>query len=342
MIDGSERSPNHVRASQPVVDHLQTTVVIPNWNGRDHLEECLESLRRQSLPAAKIIVVDNASSDGSVSLIHSLFPEVEVIQMPCNGGFSYAVNEGIRRAGTPYVALLNNDTRVDERWLEELVVAADKNQADFAASLMLIYDRPDIVNSAGDYYVLRVPGAFNRGVNQTADDYQSREWVLGACAGAALYRRSAFDDVGLFDEDFFLIYEDIDWDLRALIAGKHCLYVPQARVWHKWGASIRAQSLSEMRRLAARNIGIATGKNVPLPLLVVPLVFHPWLVLRQTVLAYPANPRLALKALGRLVAFDRQFCRGFVMGLRKRHAVWARRKAPRGLIYRWLVLGRAD
>jgi GT2 family glycosyltransferase len=250
----------------------ETVIVIPNWNGAHHLPECLDSLARQTLQATEVLVVDNGSSDDSVDLVRDRYPWVRVIQHPDNRGFSAAVNSGIRATGGEFVALLNNDTRAEPDWLERLVGAMQRwPEASFAASKMLRYDPPHAIDSAGDRFNLLAGAGANLGAGQSRDTHSEFGWTFGACAGAAIYRRALFDDIGLFDEDFFLVFEDVDLDLRAQVAGHRCLYVPNAIVYHKRGASTDNASL-EIRSRTWRNAIWVAGKNLP------PVLLTGWLI----------------------------------------------------------------
>ena len=213
---------------------MYTSVVIPNYNGQHLLPTCLESLRAQRHPGFEVIVVDNASTDGSASLLEARYPEVRVIRLERNHYFSGAVNAGIRACSSEAVALLNNDTEAEPDWLSELCRAlASHPEAGMAASKMLLFDRRDVINSAGDYYRLDgIPG--NRGVWEVdCGQYDREEEVFGPCAGAALYRRRMLDDIGLFDEDLVAYCEDVDLSWRAQLAGWKSIYVPTARVYHR-------------------------------------------------------------------------------------------------------------
>ena len=217
---------------------MLVSVVIPNWNGEVFLPTCLESLRRQTYQDFEVIVVDNASTDGSLRLLRESYPEVRALALSRNGGFTGAVNEGIRQARGEIIALLNNDTEADPAWLAELVRAfAEHPEVTFCASKLLLFDRRDILHSAGDFYRIDgIPG--NRGVWQRDEGQFDQAFeVFGACGGAAAYRRSLFDDVGLFDEDLWMYCEDVDLNLRARSAGHHCRFVPTARIYHRLSAS---------------------------------------------------------------------------------------------------------
>lgn len=216
----------------------RVSLIIPNWNGEALLPTCLGALRRQTYRDFETVVVDNASTDGSQELLRRDYPEVRVISLSHNLFFAGAVNAGIRLTEGELVALLNNDTEAEPCWLEVLVAALDANpQAGMAASKLLLFDRRDIIQSAGDFYrPSGVPG--NRGVWQRDNSrYNSPGEVFGACAGAALYRRSMLEDIGLLDEDFRGYCEDVDLSFRAQLAGYRCIYAPAARVYHRLSAT---------------------------------------------------------------------------------------------------------
>jgi GT2 family glycosyltransferase len=141
------------------------SVVIPNWNGAVHLPACLKALRAQRYPQVEVIVADNGSTDGSLTLL-ATYPEVRVVALPENRGFAGACNAGMRAAGGEFIALLNNDTEVDPGWVEALVDVFGRHpDVGLVASKMLLFDRRDVFHTAGDYYRLDgVPG--NRGVWQ--------------------------------------------------------------------------------------------------------------------------------------------------------------------------------
>jgi GT2 family glycosyltransferase len=247
----------------------RVSVVIPNWNGAEHLPECLDSLRQQSFRDFEVVMVDNGSSDDSLALVEREYPWVRTIRNGANLGFSAAVNAGIRATEAEYVVLLNNDTRADAGWLEQLVRSLDGiPEASFAACRMLRYDPPHCIDSAGDRFSLWRGGGINIGAGDPADHHREPAWVFGACAGAAIYRRTMFEDIGLFDEDFFLVFEDIDIDLRAQVAGHRCLYIPDAVVYHKRGASTDGRSAVVATR-SLRNMIWTAGKNLPPALLLV-------------------------------------------------------------------------
>ncbi len=214
------------------------TVIVVNWNGKRFLSECLESLRRQTYRNFSTLVVDNGSEDDSVAFIEQHFPEVGIIPLSHNTGFAYANNIALKTLDTEYAAMLNNDAVADEKWLEALVNALDRcPEAGMAGSKMLFYDAKDMIDRVGDAYSTAGTGLL-RGRGMPSESYHQAEKIFGACAGAALYRTAMFRDIGLFDEDFFILYEDVDLSFRAQLKGYECLYVPDAIAYHKASATI--------------------------------------------------------------------------------------------------------
>ncbi len=214
------------------------SVIIPNWNGGHHLPTCLDALRRQTYPRVEVLVVDNASTDGSPALLARDYPEVRLVQLAENRGFAGACNAGIRASSGPIVALLNNDTEADPRWLAEIASAFARHpEVGIVASKMLLFDQRHVFHTAGDLYgVDGVP--INRGVwQEDVGQFDREEEVFSACGGTAAYRRAMLDEVGLLDEDFFFSCEDLDLAWRAQLAGYRCLYVPTAVVYHKLSAT---------------------------------------------------------------------------------------------------------
>lgn len=197
---------------------------------------CLEALRAQTLSDFEVIVVDNASHDDSLEVL-ARYPEVHVIRLERNYGFTGACNAGLRHGRGEFLVLLNNDTEAEPRWLEEVAAAfARYPQAGLIASRMLLFDKRTVFHTAGDvFYTNGIPG--NRGVWQ-ADKGQFTEGpVFSANGGSAAYRRSMLEQIGLLDDDFYYSCEDVDLAWRAQLAGWQCVYVPSAVVYHKLSAS---------------------------------------------------------------------------------------------------------
>ena len=318
----------------------RVSVVIPNWNGIPHLPECLATLGIQSFRDFEVVLVDNSSTDDSVAWVRQHHPETRVLELDENGGFSKAVNAGIRDCQAEYVALLNNDTAVEADWLDALVRALDAHPGyDFAASKMVLYHRPEVLNAAGDVYVLARFAGKNRGIGHPAVKFEKMERVWGACAGAALYRRALFNQVGLFDEVFFLSAEDTDFNLRCLIAGKRCLYVPGAVVRHKHRATVKTLDATTMGLMVAWNEAFVAARDLPAVVLPFLPAFWGYRVLRRTVLMRPSGwhrlPGL-LRSQPSLVLAE---LRGMIAGGRRRPEVWKYRAAGMMALLRWLLVG---
>ncbi len=244
----------------------EVTVVIPNYNGIKFLGECLRSLGEQEdcTPPYEIVVVDNGSSDGSLELMEREFPRVRIIALSKNTGFSHAVNVGIQASQAPYVILLNNDTKVKSRFIYELYHAIENRLHAFSVSAkMLLWDKPELLDGAGDRYCV-LGWAYARGKGKPAADYDRAAEVFSACGGAAVYRRKIFEEIGYFDEGHFAYMEDVDVGYRARIYGYRNYYEPKAEVIHYGSASSGSRYNKFKTRLAAANNILVIGKNMPL------------------------------------------------------------------------------
>lgn len=241
---------------------MKTTVVIPNYNGRNYLQDCLTSLLEGSeVPA--IIVVDNGSVDESAAMVKEKFPMVKLIALPENRGFSAAVNIGIREAGTEYVFLLNNDTVVLKDTIEELEAAMERHPKAFSvAAKMLQMKNPELIDSAGDFYCA-LGWAFARGKDRKNEAFSKETSVFSACAGAALYRKAVFEKIGDFDENHFAYLEDIDLGYRAQIHGYCNVYAPEAVVYHAGSGSTGSRYNKFKVDLSSKNSIYLVYKNMP-------------------------------------------------------------------------------
>lgn len=240
------------------------SVVIPNWNGKHFLKTCLDALAAQTYPAVEVIIADNASSDGSQALIREDYPDVKLVQLTTNTGFTGACNAGIRAATGDYVALLNNDTEVDPGWVAAVVDAFERHpEAGIIASKMLLFDQRDRIHTAGDYFTID-GRAGNRGVwQQDNNQFDQEAYVFSACGGSSAYRRTMLDQIGLLDDDFFFSLEDIDLAWRAQLTGWRCLYTPDAIVYHHLSATGGGVTASFHD---GRNLIFVLVKNYPIEL----------------------------------------------------------------------------
>lgn len=240
----------------------KTTVVIPNYNGIKYIDGCLRSLYKGSVHP-EIILVDNGSTDGSLSLVKEKYPLVKVIEFTENTGFSKAVNAGIRMARTEYVLLLNNDTVSGQEMMACLEKAMDDDPGIFSAGAKMIslHDRNKL-DGAGDFYCA-LGWAYARGKDKPVDSYDKEGRIFSACAGAAIYRRGLFDKIGYFDENHFAYLEDIDIGYRANIYGYPNKYAPEAEVFHA-GSAVSGSRHNEFKvKLSARNSIYLIYKNMP-------------------------------------------------------------------------------
>lgn len=240
---------------------IRTTIIIPNYNGLKFMEPCMAALERQTCRDFDILVVDNGSTDGSVEWLKER--EIPAVFLPENTGFSGAVNVGIRAARTPYVILLNNDTEAEPGYVEELVRAIEASPKIFSVSPRMVQlCHRDLMDDAGDMYSI-MGWAYQRGVGQEVERYNRPCHIFSACAGAAIYRREIFDEIGYFDEMHFAYLEDIDVGYRAKIAGYYNRYCPQAVVYHVGSGTSGSKYNSFKVKLAARNNVYLNYKNMP-------------------------------------------------------------------------------
>ena len=242
---------------------MTVTIIIPNYNGKHFLKACLKSLVLQTYQDFHTIVVDNGSTDGSEAYINTHFPMVSVLPLDKNHGFSRAVNEGIKRATSPYVILLNNDTVVDKRFVAEMVYAIEQSPLLFSVSSKMIQmNQPDTMDNGGNLYTLFGWSIhYGEGLNPTAL-YQPAP-IFAACAGAAIYRRSIFEEIGYFDESFFAYLEDMDIGFRAKIFGYNNSFCPTAIVHHIGSGTTGSKYNAFKVRLSARNNLWLIYKNMP-------------------------------------------------------------------------------
>ena len=215
------------------------SIIVANYNGGQLIESCIRSLLKSKTGhySYEIIVVDNASTDGSPDLIVKRFPAVRLIRLTRNLGYAAANNIGIRAAAGEYLVLLNSDTRVDPKWLTSLLGAAEHNpHAAFLQPKILFLDNHGMINSAGNdihcagFGVCR--GIGTRDVGQY-DHIRKIGYASGACV---MVSRKALADIGILDEIFYAYGEDKDWGWRAMMLGYQSIYVPTAKVYHKWSA----------------------------------------------------------------------------------------------------------
>ena len=239
----------------------KATIIIPNYNGLKFMEMCMSALEKQTCKDFEILVVDNGSTDGSVEWLKE--NEIPSIFLPENTGFSGAVNVGIKASKTPFVILLNNDTEAKEGYVEALIREIERSPKIFSVSpkMIQLYHK-ELMDDGGDMYSI-MGWAYQRGVGQEIERYNRACNVFSACAGAAIYRREVFEEIGYFDEMHFAYLEDIDVGYRAKIAGYYNRYCPSAEIYHV-GSGTSGSKYNEFKvRLAARNNVYLNYKNMP-------------------------------------------------------------------------------
>ena len=251
----------------------QLSVIIPNFNGRRFLKTCLDSIKIQNHFPYEVIIIDNASSDGSAQYIHKNYPEFTLIQNKENLGFAAAVNQGIKSSSSEYIFLLNNDVELEPDSISNLLKCIEKDKKIFAVSSKMIqYTDRSKMDDAGDEYTI-LGWTRKVGDGKSSDLYTAERETFSACAGAALYKKSILDELGYFDEKFFAYMEDVDISYRARIKGYKCVYCPDAVVYH-FGSGTSGSKYNEFKiRLAARNNVYVPYKNMPWPQLVLNSIF---------------------------------------------------------------------
>ncbi|MEA3291952.1 MAG: glycosyltransferase family 2 protein [Pseudomonadota bacterium] len=260
-------------------------VLIVNYNAGRELPRCLAALREQRLSPGKIVVVDNASNDGSPAMVAADYPEVELIRLPQNVGFAAGNNRGLEAcAGYRWIALLNPDAFAEPGWLSELLRTAEANPgaASFASRLVDAADS-EIIDGDGDtYHVSGLAWRRHHG-RRAAEVDDTDEAIFAPCAGAALYRLDALEQAGGFDEVFFCYFEDVDLGFRLRLLGYGCRYVPASVVRHVGSATTGLDSDFSVYH-GHRNLVWCYAKNMPGRLLWRYLPQH--LLMNFVILAY--------------------------------------------------------
>ena len=315
-------------------------VVVLNWNGLRWLDGCLSALRRQEGCAFEVVVVDNASTDGSVAFIRERFPECRVLALDSNSGFAGGNNAGAADATAPYLVFLNNDTEAEPGWLAALVRAADADpRVGLVTSHIVYLEHPGVVDSAGDGY-LRCGGGFKQRHGQAIDRQAADQEVFGACGAAFLIRRDLFERLGGFDEDYFMVYEDVDLSYRARLRGQRIVLAAGALVKHAGSASLGRIS-SNAVFYGQRNLEWTWIKNSPPSILLRSLPSHLAYNLAGAA-AYARSGLLGPWLRGKLAAIA-----GLPALWRKRAAVQREAVADAGTLWRlmdrnWVAIKRRE
>ncbi len=285
------------------------SIVIPTWKGSARLQRCLEALSRQTFRDFEVIVVWNEGDDRKeIRVPAGMALRVEISKT--NIGFAAAANWGARVAQGLYLALLNDDAFPEPGWLEALVEGVEiGEEVGACASLMVFDQQPNIVQSAG-IAMDRAAIAWDRWRGRPVAEAQIGGEVFGASAGAALYRRQMWEQLGGFDERFFAYLEDVDLAWRAQVAGWRCLYIPEAVVRHQGSATL-GESSPRKKILLGRNKVWLVAKNALLEDLSVILLYDLFAVIYAIAWRWDWYPLLGrLEGLRNLRPFLSRRCPG--------------------------------
>lgn len=252
---------------------MKVSIIVVNFNGSELLKVCLASLFALRFDRREIIVVDNGSSDDSVHVVRSHFPDAKIIELESNRGFTGGNLAGLQASSGEFVALANNDTRVEAGWLDHLLQPMLDDPRVGVCASQIIFTGTEKINSAGDGITTAGVG-LNHGLNGNRAEFRLLRPAFGACGAAVLYRRKMLDEIGFLDEDFFLYDEDTDLNFRAQLAGWKCVYVPNAVAYHHSNAT--ARRLSDLHvYYHTRNLEFVYIKNMPLALMI-RFAHHKW------------------------------------------------------------------
>jgi len=252
-------------------DHTQVAVIIVNWNSGDYLGRCVKALLAQSRPMAKIVVVDNASTDDSLDSIVDLSDAVSIVRQQTNTGFAAANNRGIKECREfSWIALVNPDAFVDSNWLENVLKGINENESAGAIACQMRQANDDsLLDGTGDiYHVSGLAWRRDHGARRdeksgvTAQNNKYARPVFAPCAAAAIYRRDVLDESGGFDEDYFCYFEDIDLGFRVRLLGYSCVYLPEAVVYHV-GSGVTGRDSDFSVYHGHRNLVWTYVKNMP-------------------------------------------------------------------------------
>lgn len=246
------------------MNHL-VSIIIVNWNGRHLLQRCLESVFSQTFQDFEVILVDNSSVDDSLEYVASVFPQVRLFPLNENTGFTGGNNEGLLHAEGLFIVLLNNDAYLERNWLECMVSAMVSDSRLGSCASKILIDDTDMLDSAGDLFTTAFTGT-KLGELQKESNFTERRPIAGPCAAAAIYRRTMIEQIGFFDDDFFLNHEDTDLNMRAWLAGWRCQFVPDAVAYHKVSSSIGNLSDTSVYYFSRNSLWV-WAKNIPFPLM---------------------------------------------------------------------------
>jgi GT2 family glycosyltransferase len=250
------------------------SVIIPSWNGKHFLGECIDSLKEQTFRDFETILVDNGSTDGSVEFAEKRYGDfIQIIRNKKNLGFTGGNNVGIQAARGRYIVLLNNDTWAAPTWLEELAKATSLEcPIGMWASKLYSYNRRNQIEAVGELIYLDGLCRSRGQYEQEQGQYDEIEEIFFPPGCGGMYRKVVFEEIGLFDEDFFAYADDAEIGIRARLAGWKCVYVPKAVLYHKSSGSTGQYSPLKAFYVERNRLWI-TIKYFPFPLLFLSIFF---------------------------------------------------------------------
>ncbi|MEE9904655.1 MAG: glycosyltransferase family 2 protein [Chlorobium sp.] len=322
----------------------QVDVIIPHYRAIDRLERCLQSLRRTSYPSMTIIVVDNGGGDPALRQLISRYPGARLLSLSENRGYSGGCNAGFRASTADFVVFMNDDTTHDFRWLRELVSAAAEEPGIAALQPKILSMQEhrkgrnvfDYAGGAGGMLDrLGYPWCYGRsffGVEEDRGQYDTPRNIFWASGAAMLVRRSSFEEVGGFDDSFFMHMEEIDLCWRLLLAGYRIRSVPSSVVWHEGGASL-AYGAPEKIYCNHRNNLVMLAKNLGIASLV-PVLSARLLLEPAAALFYLMKGRNGLAGFAAVFRALRDFFIGLSRTNGSRRQIQGLRKRSDGAIFR--------
>lgn len=260
-----------------ICDSMKVSIITPNYNGVKFLKDFFNSLLIEEDYIKEVIIIDNASNDGSIEYINNLssnYPiDIKLIKNTRNLGFASAVNQGIKVAKSEYLYLLNNDVEITKDTIKNLLVKINLSNNIFSVSSKMIqFNNRNLIDDAGDEYTI-LAYTKKSGNNQDINNYTETREIFSSCAGAALYKKSIIEEIGYFDDNFFAYMEDLDLAYRAKINGYKNYFSPDSIVYHIGSGTTGSQYNEFKVKIAARNNIWLIYKNFPIPQKIVNFIF---------------------------------------------------------------------
>ena len=337
----------------------EVAIVIVNWNGKEILKNCLESLRKQTYRNFRIILVDNGSTDGSVSFVEKNYPEVEIVSLPENTGFAKANNIGISKAfedeNTEYILTLNNDTKPDAEFVSKILESA-KRHSGFGSIQPKVLDAEGKNIDCTGILISFEMSAQNRGYGEEdKGQFGKEEEIFGSSAGAALYSRKALEKIVLpdnnyFDEGYFAYYEDVDLAWRLRLSGFKSYYSPEAKVFHIHSAT--GVKFSPFKKFYLhRNQYYNIFKNLSTGMMLKAVIFMPvrYSLVLSSMLMKKGSVSKTYQGSGKSMNIVKSISKGWMEVIRnfpelmdKRKTIQKNKTVKNGEIRKWFKIYKAD